>query len=255
MLDIRKEIEFWTQIMRDHGEFQYLNLSINEVEVIRTAINFRNWFDKLNMEVKSISGELSPSALSNLISTNEMAVTQFIEFKKMMLKRLMKCDIQLGMTPSFLNHMINEALEFYRVLNIAQGAIPLNRVLENIRLHKVWLPDAAGHASAIAAELDAIESLYVNTAQEFAKKFNELFKKAFEMYKMFERTGIENGGLHHFNREVEETLESFIVFLNKVEKLRMECKVYSTGMVLPLLPNHMIREEKYYIYRIESSTL
>lgn len=251
MVDIKKEIEFWTGIMRDHGEFQYTNLSPKEGEAIRTAAYFMDLFEKLNQEVKSIVDEIAPRDLSELISSNIRAVTQFIQFKRILMKRLMKCDIQLGMPPSFLNHMINEALEYYRILCISQGTLTINRTLENIRLHKIWLPDASGHASFIAGGLDAIESKFVNEARDFVKRFDNLFKKAFEMYKMFERTGLEDGGLNYFNLEVEKTLEEFICFLEKIEELREDCKVYSTGMVSPLVPNHMIREEEYYIYRVK----
>ena len=70
------------------------------------------------------------------------------------------------------------------------------------------------------------------------------------MYKMFERTGLENGALHQFNEDVIKTLTNFIEFLNVIESLRSGCRIYSTGTFSPLIPNHMIREEKYYIYKI-----
>jgi len=251
MLDIRKEIEFWTRIMRDHAEFQFSGLSPNETEFINTAVCFMKLFERLYQEVSCNSSELPPSAFSNIIYKNKVAVMQFIEFKRKMMARLMKCSISLAMTPSFLNHMINEALEYYRVLCIADGTIPYNKVLENIRLHKVWLPDASGHASAIAGNLDPIEAELVKVAQDYAKRFDNLFKKAYEMYTMFERTCLEDGGLQHFNNEVIKTLEGFISYLEKIEKLRIECRVYSTGLMTPLIPNHMIREEKYYIFRVK----
>lgn len=251
MLDIKEEIEFWTGIMRDHGEFQYTNLSPKEVEAIHTASYFMSLFKALHEEVKSFNGELSPIELSNLISKNMVALGQFIQFKRVLLTKLMQCDIALGLPPSFVNHMINEAMEYHRVLCMAQGTLPFNKALENIRLHKVWLPDASGHASAIAAELDPIETELIHKAEKFVKRFDQLFKKAFEMFKMFERTGLEDGGLQYFNHEVEEALQKFICYLEKVKEVRSNCKVYATGMASPLMPDHMMREEKYYIYRVQ----
>ncbi|MDF2546030.1 MAG: hypothetical protein K0R93_928 [Anaerosolibacter sp.] len=251
MLDIKKEIEFWTRIMRDHGEFQYTNLSPKEVDTIQTASYFMNLFNGLHEEVKSLAGELSPPVLSNLISKNMMALGQFIQFKRGLLARLMQCDIELGFPPSFINHMINEAMEYHRVLCMTQGTILFNKTLENIRLHKIWLPDASGHASSIAAALDPIETELIHKAEKFMKRFDNLFKKAFEMFKMFERTGLEDGGLQYFNQEVEEELQKFIGYLEKIKEVRSHCKVYATGMASPLMPDHMIREEKYYIYRIQ----
>lgn len=252
MLNIQNEIEFWTRIMRDHAEFQYISLSPTETESINTAADFLNLFQTLNQEIHMSNRELSPTELTVLVDKNKTAVIKFINFKKLMLTRLMKCDIELGMTPSFLNHMINEAMEYYRILCLFEETIPFDIALENIRLHKVWLPDASGHASAIASELDAIETSLIHESQYFIKKFDGLFKKAFEMYNMFKRTGLENGGLLYFNNQVELALEQFICFLEKLEKLSKECKIYKSGTTSPLIPNHMIREEKYYMYRIQN---
>ncbi len=251
MFDIKKEIEFWTGIMRDHGEFQYTNLSPKEVEAIQTAAYFMNLFKALHEEAKSFTGEIAAQELANLVSKNMVALGQFIQFKRVLLTKLMQCDIELGLPPSFINHMINEAMEYHRVLCMAQGTIPFNRALENIRLHKVWLPDASGHASSIAAELDPIETELIHKAEKFVKRFDLLFKKAFEMYKMFERTGLEDGGLEYFNKEVEEEIDKFICYLELVKEARGKCKVYATGLTSPLLPDHMQREEKYYMYRIQ----
>ncbi len=249
MLDIQEEIKFWTQIMRDHGEFQYTNLSPKEKEAINTAAHFIKLFEKLHKEICSSSRKLSPKALSNLVNKNKEALTQFINFKRVLLSRLITCDIELGMPPSFLNHMINEALEYYNVLCLFDQTAPFNKVLENIRLHKVWLPDASGHASAIAADLDPIEFNLIHEARDYVNKFDHLFKKAFEMYNMFKRTKLENG-LQYFNNEVKITLEDFICFLEKLENISKQCKIYKVGTFSHLMPNHMIREEKYYIYRV-----
>lgn len=245
-MDIRNEIEFWTHIMRDHGVFQYTSLAPTETESINTAFYFMNLFSRLNSEARS-----NKVNIDNLVSSSKTAVMQFIEFKKYMLTRLMNCNIQLQMTPSFLNHMINEALEFLHVLNLEDGTTPYNKTLENMRLHKMWLPDASGHANTVATSLDAAESAYVKEANEFAKKFDKLFKKANEMYNLYERTGLENGVLRHFNEQVTITLSNFIGFLEMLEELKDECSLLSSGTFTTLKPNHMMREEGYYVYKIK----
>lgn len=245
ILDIRNEIVFWSRIMRDHGEFQYTSLAPTETNAINRAAYFMNIFERLYNEARS-----SNTDITNLVRNSKTALVQFIDFKRYLLTGLMTCNMKLRMTPSFINHMINEALEYMHVLDIADGTIPYNQALENIRLHKIWLPDASGHASTIAAELDAIESEYVKEANEFAEKFDKLFKKAYEMYTMYERTGLDNGALHHFNKQVVTALSNFIIFLEKVEELRDDCSVFSSGTFSPLMPNHMMREEGYYIYKI-----
>ncbi len=246
MLDIRKEIEFWSLIMRDHALFQFTSLSPKETETIKTAKYFMNLFENYYREIKT-----NPIEMNNIINNNKNSLNQFIQFKKMMLTKLMNCEIELAMSPSFLNHMINEALEYYQVLSYADGTVRFNHTLEMLRLHKIWLPDASGHTKFIVSQLDGIELCYIDEALVFMERFDKLFKKAFELFLIFEKTGLENGSMLQFNREVEKTLEEFVKFLDMIEKLRKNCVIYATGTFSPLIPNHMLREEKYYLYRIK----
>ena len=244
-MDIRYEIEFWTRIMRDHGEFQYISLASNENEAIGTAQYFMNLFERLHLEASA-----NQVPISNLISSSKTAVTQFIDFKRYLLTRLMSCNINMGMTPTYLNHMINEALEFLNVLNLADKTIQYNNLIENLRLHNIWLRDASGHASSIAASLDPVEINSIKEANEYVQKFDNLSKKAFSMYTMYERTRLNNTSIYHFNEQVIITLTEFISFLERIEELRDECSIFTTGTFSPELPNHMMREEGYYIYKI-----
>lgn len=246
MLNLKKEIEFWSLILRDHALFQYTSLSPKESEIIKTTQYFMNLFFNLYKEVLSLD-----IVTEDFVKANKAALKQFIQFKKELLTKLMKCDIELSMTPTFLNHMINEALEYLRVLNIAHESIRFNKTLENIRLHMVWLPDASGHAKYISSQLDGIEHLYIEKSEKFIKEFDSLFKKAYEIYQLYERSELDNGALNQFNIDVEMSLTDFINFLESLEKLRKDCRIFATGTFSPLIPNHMIREEKYYLYRIQ----
>lgn len=251
MLNIKEEILFWTEIMRDHSEFQFTNLSPKEVEYIAQTQYYMQLFESLHHEVKGMDSNSAPMDEANLIQRNMTALLNFIQFKRILVYRLMTCEIELGMPPSFLNHMINEAMEYYRVLCMVQSTIPINGALENIRLHNVWLPDASGHASTVSAELDPTEEKMIKRADYFVKRFDSLFKKAVEMYQIFERTGLQDGSLTYFNEEVRKEIEDFIFFLEEIKIGRERCFLQATGVFGPLMPDHMIREEKYYLYRIK----
>jgi hypothetical protein len=250
MINVKNELEFWTEIMRDHGMFQYDNLSPSEVEVIQKAKYFMDRFSELNKEIKNLPENISPKQMDNIIEVNIKELNNFIKFKEELLTRLLKCSIKIGLTPSFVSHMINEALEYYRVLCMAQQRAAFNPALESLRLHKIWLRDASGHAASIASDLDAAEAMLVNKAQDFQKKFDSLSLKAFEMYHMYERTGVQDGIVSYFNKEVEEEITRFIQFLNTIKILRLTCRVL--GALQPIIPDHMIREENYYLYRLKA---
>lgn len=248
MIDIRKEIEFWSLIMRDHAIFQYSSLSSKEYETQKTAKYFLESYEETYRNIKNNTLEISPS----LIISNKNLLNQFIQFKKMLLTRLMKCDLELAMSPSFLNHMINEALEYEHILSLVEDSSRFNQVLENLRLHKIWLADASGHAKYIMSQVDGIEGYFIEKAQEFMRKFDQLFKKAYELYSIFKRIGFIDDGLKLFNLEVESCLDEFIAFLEEIEKLKLNYQIHTTGNFVPLIPNHMIREERYYKHRVNS---
>lgn len=244
-MDIRNELEFWTRIMKDHSTFQYNSLAPSETEAIDVALYFMNLFETLHLEVLA-----NQTSVSELINQSRTAVTQFIDYKRFLLAGLMTCNMKIKMTPTFINHMINEAFEFLRVLNLADRTIPFNNVIENLRLHNIWLPDASGHASSLAADLDPTETNFILEANEFSKRFDSLFKKAYEMYTMYERTRLNDGAIRYFNEEVTNALTEFISFLEKVEDMRDECSIFSSGILSTEKLRHMMLEEGYYIYKI-----
>ena len=143
--------------------------------------------------------------------------------------------------------MINEAMEFYKTIIRIQSNNQVNPFLENLNLHKIWLPDAAGHAATIACGLDPTEKLLIKEAQAFEKHFNDLTLKAEELSKMLIRTGLNDGALKFLNEEVREKIELFIGYLDMIRNLKIECKVL--GTLKPLIPDHMIREEKHYLQK------
>lgn len=245
MLSPIEEIRFWTGIMRDHGEFILTSLSYNEQEAIRFADFFKIAFSRLHEQSKELLGM---NDINLIINECMNLLLRFINFKKLLLGRLLKCQLNTSLPPTFYNHMINEAMQFYKAIINIQRNIPVNKLLEILNLHKIWLPDAAGHAASIASRLDPIEKLLISEARKFEKSFNSLTIKADELSKMLVRTGLNDGALKYINEEVKKEMAEFICYLDKIKELRLECKVM--GILKPLVPNHMIREENYYLLKI-----
>ncbi|KNF08974.1 hypothetical protein CLPU_4c00200 [Gottschalkia purinilytica] len=250
MLSPSTRIYFWSGIMRDHAEFFLTSLSSRETEFINAAHFYKTAFINIRKEAKMLRNKCDSIATKALVNKVISLLSDFINFKRLATRELLQCNIELGLPPTFVNHMINEAMEFYRELNIMKLGKSMNSVEENILLHKIWLPDAAGHASSIAAELDPTETIMIKEAEKFEKTFNNLFIKARELGQMLERTCLKNGSLEWLNKEVEIEINNFICFLDKIRMLREECKLL--GTLKPLIPDHMIREEKYYLYNVKS---
>lgn len=245
MIDIKKEMLFWNGIMRDHGMFQVASLNCKEKEMVNVATKFQISFATLHDQV--LAGA-DPKA--KIKETKEL-INEFVQFKKNMLSKLLTCNIDLVMTPTFLNDMINEALEYYLVLCLAEENIKFNINLETIRLHKIWLFDAAGHAYFIASQLDAIEDMHIKASLDFHHNFNALYVEATQLSLLYERTSNDDRKLNSFNLKVRMLMESFIDFLKEIKLLRSECKILSTGTFTKFVADHMIREELYYLSKME----
>jgi len=250
MLSPAEEIYFWLGIMRDHAEFILTSLSPRETQLIIMAQNYKNNFTALRSQAKGLTETKDINALMQFVNNIIAVLTSFISFKRLILRKLLECKIEINLPPTFINHMINEALDFYRTLCMIQSCIPLNTVQEDIRLHKIWLPDASGHAAFIACSLDPTEEMLIKEAEGYKKTFNQLFIKTTELGLMLERACLEDGALENLNEEAMREISSFICFLDKILKLRSECK--ALGFASPLVPDHMIREERYYLSKLQS---
>lgn len=244
------EIRFWTEIMRDHGEFILTSLSYNEQEAIYSANFYKETFSRLHEQSKRMSGTDDTNAVSPILEECLNALVSFINFKRLLLGRVLTCQLNTSLPPTFYNHMINEAMEFYKALMDIKSNVQADPLLANLNLHMIWLPDAAGHAATIASDLDPVEKNLIEEAQEFEKRFNAMTIKIQELSKMLTRTSLMDGALKYMNEEAKKSIEEFIYYLDKIRKLKARCKILSVLKLL--MPDHMIREENYYLHKIMS---
>lgn len=244
--DTRSELLFWLGIMRDHTMFQMNALASSEKQSITAAQFYHSFFQRMHRRAER--GTDSPAMRNEIMQ----GLTGFIQFKTDLLRELMTCDLVMNMTPSFINHMINEAMEFETYLTRQTLASePFEYTLLLTDQHRIWLIDAAGHAAFIAANLDANESLLIAEAQQFQDAFNKLAHKAVELLTILKRTALNDGALILLSEEASDWICKFIDFLQKVKNLRAACRAMATGMLSPLVLEHMMREERHYLNSIK----
>ena len=244
MKSFREDLLFWTSIMRDHAIFQIETLAPKEKAYIQTSMYFRDFFQQMFMQLET-SEDINmqyPKLLQGLLC--------FIDHKKKILKGLLTCNLQINLSPSLINHQINEAMEFKAILTMPKLE-HTNRAAELANYIKIWLADGIGHAASLMAFLDPTESLLVEKAKEFKTVFTNLSIKADESHIMLSRTGLKDGSLKLLAEEAIEWLEKFICFLEKIKSLRHKCKAMGIGSFSPLIPDHFIREHMYFISKIK----
>lgn len=90
--------------------------------------------------------------------------------------------------------------------------------------------------------------LLIQESRTFTKRFEEYFLKASELAGYLRTHLFTFPALNRFNREVELEMALFQSFLSEIEELELEDEVL--GTLSPLMPDHMFREECYYLMKL-----
>ena len=238
------EHRFWLQILGDHARFIHSALAPKEVREIQQAQYFINVMDSLLNRARQDLSTPEILALSQQASEEAQRIR---EFKLSLIRQHLVGEIDIGLTPTFINHMVNEVEEYIRILNcLVQQEVP--PPLNPVHHHLLWLLDAVGHASAITADLDDIEKNLMEKSLAFMRQFEDYYMKAVE-FSGYLRTCLPDfPALTRFNRQVDKDMTHFREFLRRVEALIISNE--ALGRLTPLVPDHMAREECYYLIKL-----
>ncbi|WHZ00013.1 DUF2935 domain-containing protein [Peribacillus simplex] len=240
----RYEHRFWLQILGDHGRFIHESLAPVEVENIEIALEFIRIFDAL-------LGKANSEEISQLTATAEEEAIRFREFKLSLLKEHLVGKIKIHLSPSFINHMVNELEEYLRLLKYFNSN-QMPPVFHELHHHLIWLLDAAGHASAISSNMDEVEKRLKEKSDHYKKHFNDFYLKAVEM-SGYLRTNLSTfPALEKMNQDVTLEIKLFQHFLLELEELDLSAQ--ALGTFSPLMADHMWREECYYLMKLAEST-
>jgi hypothetical protein len=238
------EHRFWLQVLGDHARFIYNSLAPTETSDIRTAAHFIETFDRLLAEARMPGAE---NRLSELNNAAYRATGELRNFKLHLLERLLLGKITIGQTPTFLNHMVNELEEYYRILNALQAGKPVP-VYSPLHHDLLWLLDAAGHAGAIQMDLDRTERILLDKSRQFEKHFQALYLKATEMAGYMRTQLRDFPAFRRLHSIINLEMNLFRKFLS--ELLEMEIDAEVLDRISPLILDHMVREECYYLTKL-----
>ena len=160
-------------------------------------------------------------------------------------------DLKTQLSPSFINDMLNELEEYLYVLCNLRYNTP--NLIHPIHYHMLWLSDAIGHAATIEAELDFIEADQINQASRFRMQFQDLYLKALIMNGYLRTELKQFPALNRLNEQAATAIQSFSEFLDSLRDKRTDRKVL--GTLMPLMADHMSREECYYLWKLSQVSL
>ncbi|PFO01461.1 hypothetical protein COJ85_17260 [Bacillus sp. AFS076308] len=239
----RFEHRFWLQILGDHSRFIYEALAPVQEGEIKKALTFIRVFDALLERAKS-------AELSSLINDAESAVINLREFKFVLIRKHLVGKIKIHLSPTFLNHMVNELEEYVRILNhLKAGQIP--PIYHELHHHLLWLLDAAGHAEAITSNLDGVEKKLREKSNLYKENFEDFYMKAVELTGYLRSSLTSFPALTKMNKDTQLEIKFFQNFLTELEEL--ELSKQALGTFAPLMADHMFREECYYLMKLAES--
>ncbi|AGK96131.1 DUF2935 domain-containing protein [Clostridium pasteurianum] len=107
---------FWNRIMAEHSKFIRGLLDPTEEQLINTANNFGNEFDKLTKEAKAAMDKTIP--ISKVTDDSLKATTEISKFKAQGTQGLVECKIKSIIIPLLGDHTLREANHYLRLLKI-----------------------------------------------------------------------------------------------------------------------------------------
>src|SRR4051812_17995256 len=208
----RFEHRFWLQILGDHSRFIFEALAPVQEAEINMASNFIVIFDTLLERAKS-------DDLGSLTIEAEAEVMNLREFKLELIRKHLIGKIKIHLSPTFINHMVNELEEYLRILNhLKAGQVP--PVYHELHHHLLWLLDAAGHSDAISSNLDGVEKKLRKKSHAFTQNFEAFYLKAVELTGYL-RTNLSTfPALTKMNVDTQLEIKLFQNFLDEIKELR-----------------------------------
>ena len=107
---------FWNRIMAEHSKFIRGLLDPSENDLITTANNFGNQFDKLAAEVKAAMDKSLP--IAKVTADSRKATKEVRDFNAAGTKGLLECKIKSIIIPLLGDHVLRESNHFLRLLSI-----------------------------------------------------------------------------------------------------------------------------------------
>jgi hypothetical protein len=134
--------------------------------------------------------------------------------------------------------MINELEEYLRMLAGQPSTL--------LATHHLWATDGKGHALQLISDLDPTEKIRKKLLKKIKEAYATLAEKVRE-YQGYQRAG-NLPMLPSVNREAGIVNRLFVKLLQELLQFKINNQLL--GRIEPLIFDHMIREECYYLLKI-----
>lgn len=162
-------------------------------------------------------------------------VKGLIEFKERILQEITDCRLFTFNYPLLVEHILREARLYCSLITELEecGMLEKQNMLET---ETFWNQIMMEHALFIRGLLDPSEEMLIDTADEFAKQYQELLEEA--------KRQDCRAAAELEKRTIQETMRYRDFKAAGTEGIT-ECRI--AGLILPLLADHVLREANHYL--------
>ncbi|MDZ5473986.1 DUF2935 domain-containing protein [Bacillus sp. 31A1R] len=187
-----EEHQFWLEILEDHAYFIRDYLSPAETVWVNQAQQFIYWFQQVQRELANLRPgmALNSQEMINFAKRAYEVSSQYYLFEGHMLNLRLNNQVNLNLTPSYLNGTLSENREYLRILQhyiVGSDFEPLSFTA----LLDLWLQDQLGHVLLITRMLDGVEFDIIQQANVLRGEFSQHIVKntAMKGYLLFAQQG------------------------------------------------------------------
>lgn len=181
---------------------------------------------------------IDQSILKKVKDLNQWAlvlVSNFIEFKKWILKNVLNCNMYTANYPLLLEHIIREAELYEKYIKDLES--DCGKEQESLQMVELfWNQIMMEHALFIRGLLDPKECELIDTADDFANEYARLIMDARNM---------NQKTIHSVTNNIKEETIKYRDFKAAGMKGINDCKIRS--LIVPLLADHVLREANHYL--------
>lgn len=178
-----------------------------------------------------------------MLNENAMRlVSELIDFKTLLLSKVLSCNMFTVNYPLLIDHILREAKLYYQLISRLQNNEEINVEKEAFEQEIFWNRIMAEHSKFIRGLLDPTEDALIETANNFGNEFDNLTKEAIQAMDMtMPIANITDNNL--------KTTTELRNFKSQGTQGILECEIRS--IIIPLLGDHTIREANHYIRLLE----
>ncbi|MEH7106693.1 DUF2935 domain-containing protein [Bacillus sp. JJ1764] len=174
-ISVWEEHLFWLEILQDHAIFVRDHLAVEEEKAMAEAQNFVQAFAILLQNLQQLPPAVDVSDNEQMTFASQAYATAYayFRFEGRMQNLRIKNEINLNLSPTYLNGTLSENQEYLRQLTYyANGQTPVPLRLD--QLFDLWLEDQLGHIILLKNVIDPIELS--------VEKMGDFYTQKFQMY-------------------------------------------------------------------------